>query len=86
MSYSVHVKKSAEKEIRSLPIRIRESVVQALIDLESDPTPKGRCRALRSPLNGFRIRIGDWRILYTIDDVTREVMVFSVSHRREAYR
>ena len=86
MTYSVFVKRSAEKEIRNLPPRIREAVSRELLDLEREPRPPGRFRVLRSPLEGYRLRIGDWRILYTIDDTTRRVTVYAVSHRWEAYR
>ncbi len=86
MTYSVSVKRSAQKEIRNLPLHIRKAVAQELLDLEKEPRPTGRFRVLRSPLEGYRIRVGDWRILYNVDDTTRQVTVFSVSHRREAYR
>jgi len=86
MTYSVFVKHSAQKEIKNLPPHIRRSVAQELINLEHEPRPIGRFRVLRPPLEGYRIRIRDWRILYNVDDETRQIFIYSVSHRREAYR
>ena len=86
MRYTVLVKRSAKKEILNLPGHVRRSVEEELVKLEDEPRPTGRFKVLKPPLEGYRIRVGDWRVLYVVDDLKREVFVYSVSHRGEAYR
>jgi mRNA interferase RelE/StbE len=85
MRYSVEVPRSVEKELIGLPKNVRRRVVDKLLELESNPRPQG-AKALESPLEGLRIRVGDWRVLYTVDDETHTVVVYSVMNRREVYR
>jgi len=85
MRYSVVVPPSVEKEILRLPKKVRRRVVDRLLELEESPRPHG-ARALEPPHQGLRIRIGDWRVLYCVDDQTHTVDVYSVKHRREVYR
>jgi mRNA interferase RelE/StbE len=86
MTYTVNVARSSRKELERLPPRVREAIVRLLLALEIEPRPSGRFRVLRPPLEGYCLRVGDWRVLYRVDDEAREVTVFSVSHRRDAYR
>ena len=75
-----------EKEITALPHTVRERVVQAIQQLSEDPRPRGS-RKLSGEMRGaWRIRVGDFRVLYDIDDNQRLVIVLAVLHRREAYR
>ncbi|MBI3666712.1 MAG: type II toxin-antitoxin system RelE/ParE family toxin [Acidobacteria bacterium] len=84
MAYSVLLKKSAEKELELLPTKIHDRVVELLVSLKKDPRPPGS-KKLRGR-EGYRVRTGDYRVLYTVDDQRKEIMIFSVAHRREAYR
>jgi mRNA interferase RelE/StbE len=65
--------------------RVREPdfgrIAQALLQLENDPRPPG-CRKLRG-LDGWRIRIGNWRVIYHINDQERVVTIVAVRRRRE---
>ena len=75
-----------EKEIADLPRQIRERVIQAIGDLATDPRPR-RVRKLAGEMHGaWRIRVGDYRVLYDIEDDQRVIVVLAVVHRREAYR
>lgn len=56
-------------------------IAQTILKLEDDPRPPG-CRKLRG-LEGWRVRVGDWRIIYQIDDPTRVVTIVEVRRRRE---
>jgi mRNA interferase RelE/StbE len=53
--------------------------------LAGDPRPNG-CEKLAGASNAWRVRQGDYRILYTVDDETRVVDIFKIGHRREVYR
>jgi len=83
-SYSVVVKRSAAKEIEALPPKDRRRVVARIQGLAADPRPAGS-----EKLSGdekYRIRQGDYRILYEIIDDILVVTVVKVGHRSDVYR
>jgi mRNA interferase RelE/StbE len=84
MDYRVFLKKSAEKELQSLPDRIHDKVVDALVSLKENPRPLG-VKKLKAR-EGYRIRLGNYRILYLVDDRERKIEIFSIAHRKEIYR
>jgi mRNA interferase RelE/StbE len=73
LPYIVSLRKSAQREIKSLDHPVRSRVVKALRLLQ-DPRPPG-CLKLAGSNNLWRIRVGDWRILYEISDDDREVNI-----------
>jgi mRNA interferase RelE/StbE len=84
MPYVVHLKRSAEKELADLPREIYQRIIKRLLALEANPRPSGAKK-----LGGgekYRMRVGDYRILYTIDDAGRKIEIGAVGHRREIYR
>ncbi|MBC7251697.1 MAG: type II toxin-antitoxin system RelE/ParE family toxin [Anaerolineae bacterium] len=85
MSYRVLMYPAAERERRKLPQPIRNRITEALLALESDPRPPGVTK-LVGCLVEWRIRVGDHRIIYEIDDGAQEVRVLRIAHRREVYR
>jgi mRNA interferase RelE/StbE len=82
--YKINIKRSAEKELESLPDKIHNKVVSRLLLLKNNPRPQG-VKKLRSE-TGYRIRVGDYRVLYDIDDENNVLEIYSVAHRREVYR
>ena len=84
MSYTVEIKRSAGKEMESLPQEIHRRVTGKILSLENNPRPPG-IRKLQGT-EGYRLRVGDYRVLYTVDDRSHRVVIYSVAHRREAYR
>ena len=82
--YSVLIKRSAEKEVARLPPDARQRVVRRIRALAQDPRPQG-CEKL-SARDSYRLRIGSYRIVYTIEDRQLVVQVVRVAHRREVYR
>ncbi len=84
MTYQVIIKRSAEKELDALPANLHERIVKRLLALEENPRPSG-IKKLQGQ-ESYRLRVGDYRALYTIDDKTKKVVVLSVGHRREVYR
>ena len=83
-SYSVFIVPVAEKQIAHLQKREIGRVVAAIRALADDPRPHG-CEKLSS-LEKYRIRVGDFRVVYTIDDAIVRVVVVRVGHRRDVYR
>jgi mRNA interferase RelE/StbE len=83
-SYRVDIRPSAEREIRSLPGDVRARVVKAILALEDVPRPSG-CLKMEG-LDAWRLRVGAYRIVYTIEDRVLTIEVVRVAHRREDYR
>lgn len=83
-SYSVLIKRSAAKEIEALPPKDRRRVVARIHSLGSNPRPVG-CEKL-SGEEKYRLRQGDYRILYEIVDRELIVTVVKVGNRRDVYR
>jgi len=83
-SYSVFIKPSALKELEGTPRRDRQRLAQRIRTLSADPRPSG-CEKL-SGEEKYRIRQGNYRVVYAIDDDQRLVIVVKIGHRREVYR
>lgn len=84
MPYTISIKRSAEREMAALPDKIFERIAESIISLELDPRKLGS-KKLRGSSH-YRIRTGDYRVLYTIDDENLTVEIIAVGHRREVYR
>ena len=82
--YSVRVSRQAIKDIADLPRDRARQVAEHIDQLAEDPRPPGAKKLKGSAAH--RVRVGDYRILYTIDDAAQLVIVHRVKHRREAYR
>jgi mRNA interferase RelE/StbE len=83
-SYVVEVKPSARKELEDLPNNVLARAVQKMESLGDKPRPAG-CKKLKGYKDHWRVRVGDWRIVYLIDDDARIVSVTRIAHRREVY-
>ena len=83
-SYSLGVRRSAAKEIGDLQKADCQRVVAKIQLLASNPRPNG-CEKL-SGAEKYRIRQGDYRVLYEIDDSTKSVIIVKVGNRKEVYR
>jgi mRNA interferase RelE/StbE len=83
-SYRLEVKRSAAKEIADLPKAECQRVVAKIQLLARAPRPQG-CEKL-SGAEKYRIRQGNYRILYEIDDSTKSVTIVKVGNRKEIYR
>lgn len=83
--YAVLLETAAERSLTRLDPVVFRRVVAALKGLAENPRPAG-CRKLTGSENDWRVRVGDWRVVYEIDDRDRAVRVMRIRHRREAYR
>jgi mRNA interferase RelE/StbE len=83
--YRVFLERAAEKDHNRLSSEIHDRVITAIRGLASDPRPPG-CRKLSGSKHDWRIRVGDYRVVYEIADEIRIVRVNRVRHRREVYR
>jgi len=84
--YRLLIKPSAKKEIEALgQKRDRQRMVSQIAHLASEPRPTG-CEKLAGSEGRYRIRQGQFRVVYAVDDTARTVEVVKVGHRREVYR
>lgn len=85
MTYSVVLLKPARKALDALDAVACRRVTKALRGLERDPRPAGMNK-LSGSADLYRIRIGDWRVIYAIQENKLLVLIIQVGHRREIYR
>jgi mRNA interferase RelE/StbE len=82
--YNVVVSKSAAKELYKLPATVNNRIIKAILKLSDDPRPQGS-KKLQGRSENWRIRIGDYRVIYAIDDEVLIVDVRKVGHRKDIY-
>lgn len=85
MSYQIDIAPAAQRDSKRLPPDVVRKVDAAILGLEQHPRPHGYTK-LEGSEDEYRVRVGDYRILYVIDDKTRLVTIARVRHRRDAYR
>ena len=83
--YRVQLERTAEKDLSRLSSEIHDRVIAAIQALATNPRAPG-CRKLAGSKYDWRIRVGDYRVVYEIADEIRVVLVNRVRHRREVYR
>ena len=84
MSYSIEILRRAQKELAQLPRQEYERVKEAIQNLSLDPRPQG-CKKLAGR-EGWRIRVGNYRIIYEIDDAQQRLAILHIGHRRDVYK
>ncbi len=82
--YEISVKKSAVKELDDIPKKELQKIIKKIQALSSEPRPQGSQKL--SHKEQYRIRQGDYRVIYYIDDDNLTVHIIKVGHRREIYR
>lgn len=83
-NYSLEIKPSAQKELDALGDALFGRIDRKILALAANPRPSG-CRKLKGYKDLWRIRIGDWRVLYIVDDAAKVVSITRIAHRREVY-
>ena len=86
MSYTMLLERAVEKELRSLPPQILRRIDKRLLALSDKPLPRGVGKLKGKEGEGWRIKVGDYRILYTVDETQKVIKIYRIRHRREAYR
>jgi mRNA interferase RelE/StbE len=82
--YSLAIKASAQKELDALADDLFRRIDLKILALAKNPRPSG-CKKLRGYKNHWRVRAGDWRIIYVVDDAKNSVTITRVAHRGEVY-
>lgn len=83
--FEIQSEKAAEKQLRRIPDPAHDRLVKAILPLAEKPRPNGT-KKLSGSTKDWRIRVGDYRVLYEIAEEIRIVRIYRVAHRRDAYR
>ena len=84
MKYTVEITSSAQRQFKKLPEAIQENFIPKILSLEETPRPVG-IKKLQA-FDYYRIRIGDYRIVYSINDQARLIKILDLGHRKDIYR
>jgi mRNA interferase RelE/StbE len=85
MSYEVQILPKASRQIKALSVEVRQDITLTIQSLANEPRPIG-VKKLSGEKDIYRVRVGNYRVLYRIVDKVLVVVVVSVGHRREVYR
>jgi mRNA interferase RelE/StbE len=83
--YEIYLEHSAERDLRRLPVEVFQRIIMHIKALAEHPRPPG-CRKITGSKNGWRIRVGSYRIIYEIDEKGKTVKVMKIRSRSIAYR
>ena len=85
MSYEVKFSKGAKKQFRKLPLDVQQRIQTKINDLAIEPRPNG-VKKLQGDDNSYRLRVGDYRVIYEVVDNVLIVTVIKVGHRSDIYK
>lgn len=83
--YEIFIERRAERDLKRLPPEEFSRIIRAVRVLATEPRPAG-CRKIEGSKSDWRVRVGDYRVLYEIDDGAQAVRIMRVRHRSEVYR
>ncbi len=83
--YELFIEKRAEKGIRKLPKEVTIRIIPKIQELVENPLPVG-CRKIVGSNSDYRIRIGDYRVVYELNEVKKRITIMAVGHRKDIYR
>jgi mRNA interferase RelE/StbE len=84
MKYDLLIRRAAQRELAALPVSEFTKIESAVRMLSNAPRPRGSRKL--TGRDGWRIRVGKYRVIYEIDDAARAVTVLHIGHRRDVYR
>ncbi|AEG01830.1 type II toxin-antitoxin system RelE family toxin [Methylomonas methanica] len=84
MAYSIQIKPSAQKDLLKLPPQNQTRLLDAIQTLSVNPRPSGIKKLQEHEL--YRLRVGDYRIIYAIQDQELLILVATIGHRKDVYR
>jgi len=82
--YSIEITTSAQRQFKKLPTILQDRILPRIFSLEAHPRPFGSQKLRDSDF--YRIRIWDYRIIYSVEDARKLIKILDIAHRREVYR
>ena len=83
--FKIYLERSAEKSFNDLPQDIVKRIISHIKSLKDNPKPTG-CRKIVGTERDYRIRIGDYRVIYEIDEANKRINIMAVGHRKDIYQ
>ncbi|TDI44777.1 MAG: type II toxin-antitoxin system RelE/ParE family toxin [Acidobacteria bacterium] len=83
--YKIEISRSAKKQLKKLPREDQQRVVKAILELAGEPLPRG-VRKLAGYDDVFRIRVGRYRIIYSVSSGKLVIIILMIGHRKNVYR
>ena len=84
-AYEVLLSRAARKQLAILPLFIHNEIVEEISSLSSNQGPPG-CKKLKGYKNAWRIRVGNYRIIYEVEDKLLRILIVGTGHRRDIYK
>jgi len=84
-AYKLLFKQSSQKDLSKIPKSILKNIISKLNRFETDPFPHGHIK-LSGSNEFYRIRVGDYRIIYSVDSKLKSVIVWYIRHRKDVYK
>ncbi|MGB0564429.1 MAG: type II toxin-antitoxin system RelE family toxin [Spirulinaceae cyanobacterium] len=84
MSYQIVIKSAAQRQLKKLTPQVQQALIAVIEGLAQDPRPPG-CKKLKGRQAEYRVRWGDYRIIYSVADAALIIRVIKVGHRRDVY-
>ncbi|GHB71051.1 type II toxin-antitoxin system RelE family toxin [Persicitalea jodogahamensis] len=91
MAYKVVITDSAERELKRLPAKMQDRIFEKIENLAEEPKPPGHKKLKNYTLRGidaddyFRIRVGDYRVIYSIENEQITIFILKIAHRKDVY-
>lgn len=79
----LYLSTKADRQLRKIPSRMYQFIIERIEELAINPTPVSAKKLVQR--EGWRLRVGDYRVLYTVDRKKKEITILSVAHRKEVY-
>ncbi len=85
MKYFINISRQALKDLEVLPLKVNRKIAATIEELSNDPRPAG-CKKLKGEEETlWRIRIGDYRVIYAVDDTVKIIQIRKIGHRKNIY-
>ena len=83
--YEILLSKTSRKQLKTLPSFVHNNIIEEITNLSATPRPAG-CVKLKGYKNSYRIRVGDYRVIYEIEDKILRILVIAIGHRKDIYK
>ncbi|MBW6441483.1 type II toxin-antitoxin system RelE/ParE family toxin [Patescibacteria group bacterium] len=86
MKYTVYVEKKIQQKLKLLSPKNRKNIISKIKTLENFSGKTANVKKLKKPLHGYRLRVGDYRVLFIFNPDKKEIKIYTLDHRKDAYR
>ncbi|MCK9304260.1 MAG: type II toxin-antitoxin system RelE/ParE family toxin [Bacteroidales bacterium] len=85
LEYAIEIARSVESDLRKIPVDKHEAFFIEIENLTTNPFPESRYKKLKGTKHSYRLRVGNYRILYEVDSSERLITIYRIRHRKDSY-